>query len=181
MKKTLPLLLLLFAGFCQAQSGPFDVNFEFQAYPAGLIPGLRLEKGFAEKNVVSLRLGYQIIDHQDFGKHDDETGNGYGFTLGYRRFFKENYQGLTLGLRNDFWWNEIDWVTKADFGPDETGTTDIIVVQPTAELGYTMQFGESWVFTPTLSLGFEVNVKTEGEPTGEGTILLLGVIIGKRL
>lgn len=182
MKKTLLLLLLLSATLAQSQSSPFDVNLEIQAYPTGLIPGLRLEKNFAEKNAVSLRLGYQLIDHRDLGKHDDETGSGYGFSLGYRRFFRENYRGLSLGLRNDFWWNEIDWETldqNSQLPQTITGTTDIIVVQPTAELAFTQVAG-AWLFTPTLSFGFEVNVKTDGEPTGEGAIVLLGINVGRR-
>lgn len=183
MKKTKSIFAILFCFACTgfAQTGPFDVNFEFQAYPAGLIPGLRLEKGFAQKNAASLRLGYQFIDHQDFGKHDDETGSGYGFTLGYKRYLKENFVGWFAGLRNDFWWNEIDW-EDAVLGPAglRIGTTDIFVVQPTVEAGYAFALGQNWVFSPALAFGFEVNVKTEGEPTGEGAIFLLGLNFGRR-
>ena len=184
MKKSnlLIALLMALAGTCPGQSGPFDLNFEFQAYPTGLIPGLRLEKGFAEKNAVSLRLGYQIIDHRDLAEHDDETGNGFGFSLGYKRYLskKENYQGLFAGIRNDFWWNEIDWVTHVILENDITGTTDITVVQPTAELGYQWVSESGWALAPSIAFGMEINVKTEGEATGQGGILLLGVLLGKR-
>ena len=38
----------------QAQDRVFDLGFEFQAYPTGLIPGLRLESGFGEQHAVHL-------------------------------------------------------------------------------------------------------------------------------
>lgn len=160
-----------------AQNSVFDLNFEFQAYPTGLIPGLRLEKGFAGKHALHLRGGYQLIDHRDLGKHDDETGQGYGFTAGYKRYFKEEYKGFHLGLRNDIWFNTIDWTTNA---PPSKGTTKIVVLQPTAEAGWLFLLGSHFTLTPSLALGYEINVKTEGEPTGEGMILLIGLQTGYR-
>jgi hypothetical protein len=110
----------------------------FRPTPAGLIPCIRLERGFAEKNAAHLRLGYQVIDHGDQGEHDDETGHGYGFTLGYKRFLKKGFKGVHLGLRNDVWFNKINWEHNV-YAPIEptSGTTKIIVVQPTLEAGWT--------------------------------------------
>ncbi len=170
------LTLLLASLFGQAQNTPFDISFEFQAYPTGLIPGIRLEKGFGEKNAAHLRFGYQVIDHRDLGKHDDETGSGWGFTLGYHRYFKGGYQGFFLGARNDFWFNSMEW----EMNDGTSGKTDIVVVQPTAQAGWVFLFGEKWLLSPTLSFGYEINVKTEGEATGEGAIILLGLNFGRR-
>jgi hypothetical protein len=174
--------LVLCLGVCalNAQNSVLDVDFEFQVYPTGLIPGLRIEKGFAAKNAVHLRLGYQIIDHRDLGVQDDETGTGYGFTLGYKRYFKEGFKGWHLGVRNDIWFNQIDWKSNPDTPNEITGTTDIVVVQPTAELGYLWKLSEDWIISPSLAFGWEVNVQTEGEETGQGSILLFGLNIGKR-
>ncbi len=157
-----------------------DLSFEFQAYPTGLIPGLRIEKSFGTKNTLHLRLGYQFIDHRDLGVHQNEEGSGYGFTLGYNRFLKEDFTGWHFGIRSDLWFNTIDWESSIGTAAVPFGTSEITVVQPTAQLGYLFKVKESWFFTPTISLGFEVNVKTDGEPTGEGAILLLGVNAGKR-
>lgn len=182
----LTLLIALCGFFCcpstiSAQTdGSLDLSFEFQAYPTGLIPGLRLEKNFGEKNAAHLRLGYQLIDHRSLGKHDDETGSGYGLTLGYKRYFKTGHEGFSLGLKTDLWFNSIDWTTIGENDANTSGNTDIIVLQPTIEGGYLFTFGPSWVFTPSVAFGFEWNIKTEGEPTGEGAILLLGFSIGKR-
>lgn len=173
------LLIALSVGVW-AQSSVFDIDFEFQAYPTGLIPGLKLEKGFSDHHAVSLRLGYQIIDHRDLGVHEDETGNGYGFTLGYKYYLKPEFKGLSFGVRNDIWFNDIDWKDNLDLPIEISGTSEITVVQPTAEATYLLPVGESWIFAPSIAFGYEINVKTEGEPVGEGAILLIGINFGKR-
>lgn len=170
---------LVLAGSAAGQSSALIAGLEFQAYPTGLIPGIRLERVFAAKKAVHLRLGYQLIDHRDQGKHDDETGTGYGFTLGYKQYLKEGLEGLHLGVRNDLWFNEIDWKQDVD-GVTTQGTSNITVVQPTAEAGYSWQLGSDWLFTTSLAFGFEVNVHTKGEATGEGAILLVGLQLGRR-
>ncbi len=181
MKLKLPLvtLMLLASILCSAQDVFLDIDFEFQAYPTGLIPGLRLEGGKG-RNAAHLRLGYNWIRHGDFGKHDDERGDGFGFSLGYKRYFKDGQTGFFVGTKNDFWFNELDW--KENIGePDErSGQTKITVVQPTAEFGYAFLVNSGFVIAPNIAFGYEVNVKTEGEPTGEGAIFLLGVLFGKR-
>jgi len=187
---TLLFGLLLMAGspqFVAAQNdvsivGSTDLSFEFQAYPTGLIPGIRLERNFGQRNAAHLRLGYQLIDHRDLGKHSDETGSGYGLTLGYKRYFKDAHEGFSLGLKTDLWFNAIDWIEEptSPSPPVRLGSTDIIVLQPTLEGGYLFTFGPSWVFTPSLAFGFEWNISTKGEPTGEGAIVLLGFSLGKR-
>lgn len=179
LKYTYIIVLLFAAGFCNAQPTYLDVDFEFQAYPTGLIPGVRLETGKG-KNAAHLRLGYNWIRHGDFGKHEDERGDGFGFSIGYKRYFKPEQKGLFAGLKNDIWFNEIDW--KDDIGaPNErSGRTKITVLQPTAEFGYAFVLNPSLVISPNIAVGYEINAKTNGEPTGEGAIFLMGVCIGKR-
>lgn len=172
-------LLLLVLPICTIAQ-PLDLSFEFQAYPTGLIPGIQIEKGFGEKDALHLRLGYQYIRHGDFGVHEDERGDGYGFSLGYKHYLKENFTGWFWGLRNDLWWNTLDWKDNIGTSNEIGGTTEIVVVQPTAMAGYLFELGETGFFTPSIAFGFEVNVQTEGEETGQGAILLLGFEIGKR-
>ncbi len=158
-----------------------DLSFEFQAYPTGLIPGVHFEKSLNTRSAVLFRLGYNWFRHRDLGVHEDERGGGFGGTLGYRRYFKEGFQGWNLAIKNDIWWNEVDWY---DIGVNDLrieGETSLTVLQPTAELGYTFLKNDSLVFTPTLAFGFEWNVRTDGAPTGEGPIILLGFRIGTRL
>lgn len=179
LKPAFTLALLFFSAVCIGQNKTFDLNVECQVYPTGIIPGLRLEHAFAQKNAVHLRLGYQIIDHRDLGKHDDETGSGYGLTVGYKRYFKQGFKGFSLALRNDIWFNDIDWVNTSGILTTQ-GNTDVTVVQPTLEAGWLFVSGKKFIFSPTLAFGYEINVKTKGEPTGEGAILLMGLLFGYR-
>ncbi|MFQ5446553.1 MAG: hypothetical protein ACE5FF_06435 [Saprospiraceae bacterium] len=163
-----------------AQQTPLDISLEFQAYPTGLLPGLRVEKGFGTRHTLHLRAGYNLVRHGSAGKHEDERGGGAGFTIGYKRYFSGGFRGWFAGVKNDFWLNEIDWKDGVGQPGESSGTTNITVVQPTAEAGFLFEFGRSWIFAPTLAFGFEINVKTKGEPTGEGAIFLAGLQFGRR-
>lgn len=175
------LVLLLVAGFGFGQKGILDAGLEVQVYPTGIIPGLRFEKNFTQKDLAALRLGYQFIDHRDQGKHDTEKGTGFGGTLGYKRYFKENFVGPSLGIRSDLWANKIDWESKLETGEIAKGTTNILVVQPTLEFGWGFPISDKLILTPTAAFGFEFNVKTKGEATGEGAIILAGLTASYRI
>ena len=179
------VIIYCFFGFLFSNSvfaqNPLDISFELQAYPTGLQPGLQISKGFKDKNAMHLRVGYNWVRHGDAGVHEDERGGGFGFTFGYRRFLKSDFQGLFMGVRNDFWFNTLDWADHIDKPEEEKGTAEIIVVQPTAQLGYLWNFGANWIFSPTISWGYEINLgEDEGEDVGEGMIMLLGIELGKR-
>ena len=156
-----------------------DFGIEFQAYPTGVIPGIHFETQVGEKSTISARFGLNIFDHRDLGVHDEETGSGFGFTIGYHRYFQESMKKWKLGIKLDYWNNEVDWVANDANGRVE-GMTEIVVLQPTVELGYVFINRNNLFLTPTIAFGMEWNVQTQGEPTGEGPILLLGILAGKR-
>ncbi|MCB0625730.1 MAG: hypothetical protein KDC43_17875 [Saprospiraceae bacterium] len=177
------VLLSLLPLLATGQSGKsWDLSFEFQAYPTGLLPGIRLERGFDDHHALHLRAGYNWVRHRDLGEWDDERGGGFGGTLGYRFYLGEGRQNWFFGARSDLWFNQIDWQDLDDDGNLlAEGTSDIVVLQPTAEAGYLFTFGnDSWLFAPSLGFGLEINVQTEGEEVGQGAILLLGFTLGKR-
>jgi len=169
-------IFLTFSIFSQLYIGP-----EVQVYPTGVIPGIRFEKGINENSAINFRLGFQYIRHRDLGVHEDERGNGYGTSIGYKRYLSSDKTGFSLSLRVDFWNNNIDW--KDNIGdPDEiSGRTDIIVIQPTLLLEDAFTLWDGTLLIPSLGFGYEWNAKTDGEPTGEGAILLIGVSFIKSL
>jgi len=159
----------------------FDVGLEVQAYPTGIIPGLHFEFGVGDKDGLLGRVGYNVVNHRDLGVQDKEKGGGFGFSIGYRRYFKEQRQGFFLGARTDLWFNKIDWKENPNLPTEVTGRTDITVFQPTAEAGYVFNLKkEGWSFVPSIAFGAEINIKTEGLPVGEGAVLLLGFTFRKR-
>ncbi|MEO0469344.1 MAG: hypothetical protein AAF206_06985 [Bacteroidota bacterium] len=176
----LSIILVLLAFSLMDLRAQSSLGFEFQAYPTGLIPGIRYGLGIGEKDELSLRIGYQWIRHGSNGVHEDERGDGGGFTLGYRHYFQEGLQGWFVGAKNDVWFNTLDWRDNIDQANELSGTSRIVVVQPTAEAGYLFALGESAFFSPSAAFGFEINASTNGAEVGQGAIFLLGFWIGKR-
>ena len=173
MKYWLSLLFITLGLITQAQT---TLNGELQVYPTGLIPGVRIENQISEKTLIHLRVGLNLFDHRDLGVQDEERGWGYGFTIGAARSLGSSR--LSLGVRNDFWFNTVDWVRGVNNPSPLSGETSITVVQPTAELTYSIRTGSLHI-RPSIAFGLEWNVRTEGQPTGEGPILLVGLIVGK--
>ncbi len=173
-------IVLLILAYCKIDAqNTKDVSLELQVYPTGVIPGLRYETSISEQSSLSFRIGYNIVRHRDLGVHQDERGGGIGGSLGFRKYFKPEFKGWSISLKTDVWFNKIDWYDIGRTDERIEGETSITVLQPTAALGYTF-VNSSFSITPTLSFGYEWNVKTVGEPTGQGSIILIGVQLGRR-
>jgi len=170
-------IVIIFALTITAQSQT-DISLEAQIYPTGFIPGITIDKHIGTRDVFYLRVGFNFFNHRDLGVQLNEEGKGYGFSLGYKRYLNQNQTGFRYGLKTDLWLNKVNWANINSFGP-VNGETRITVIQPTGEVSYVWNF-ENIFFAPSLAFGFEWNVKTKGEPTGEGAILLVGAQIGKR-
>ena len=158
-----------------------DAGVEFRAYPTGYIPGVRLDWGIGANSVLNFNLGYNVVRHRDQGEHEDERGGGFGFGFGYRYIFNNTHTGFFIGAHNDFWFNKIDWKDNVDQADELNGTSNIIVLQPILESGYTFGINENkWIITPSLSFGVEINVVENGDAVGEGFILLGGIALAYR-
>ena len=153
-----------------------SLSLEVQAYWTGVISGVTYERFFTDRDAWHVRIGYQRIRHEDFGEHDDERGDGYGGTLGYRRYWAN---GLSLGARVDVWQNTLDWTDSPGLDSERRGVTDVTVLQPTVEGTWRKAFSSDWFVQPSAAIGAEINVITDGEDTGEGFIVLLGISLGR--
>ena len=154
-------------------------GFEVQGYPAGVIYGAHGQLAISADEVLTVRAAVNDTDRQDFGEFDNEEGDGIGGGVGYRRYSGDFYDGWMWGARVDLWDLEIDW--RQD--PGLTGTTDILVLQPTIEGGYTWWLDElrTWRLTVSAAVGAEINIDTDGEDVGEGAIGLLGMTLTRVL
>lgn len=185
MKKLLflPIFLVSLSTFAQTSAG-----IETQVYPAGIIPGIRFDLGISEHLNLISKVGYNVTNRRDWGKHDREEGGGLGLSLGLERsgFLAEK---LFISIRADLWFMEIDWEENETICPivapcievATPGQTNITVLQPTIGLGYMLPISEKYFVKPSLSFGYEINVETDGEPVGEGAILLAGIQVGLKL
>ena len=178
MRLIFTLLLLTFCSvisFSQETEKGFKlsgVGVETQVYPAGTI--VQLKGSFPISNHAELigKFGYNNAQRQDFGKHDNEEGGGFGGGLAYRYYLKENHAGWFAEARTNIWNLEIDW---RDNTPAASGTTDITVFQPTLGFGYDFLLKNEKIKLAIMAgFGYEINVKTVGQEVGEGGISLIG-------
>lgn len=189
MKRILLLFCLLaisISGYTQS-----SISIETQAYPAGFIYGLNIDIELRNNLLLNSGFAYNRTNRQDWGVKDNEEGDGFGLHIGFE---KKNLliNNLSVQFRSDLWNLDIDWSNLEEL-PDQTcegsfgssscfefknGTTSITVLQPTIGLGYLIAFRNRSHIKPTLSFGYEINVKTDGESVGEGAILLGGFQFG---
>ncbi len=182
MKNYLFFFVLIIPGPLLAQH---QLGFETQAYPAGIVPGLRVDLQITTRAVLTGRIGYNFTNRRDWGRHHNEEGGGPGFSLGYeyKSVFSNN---VRLHLRSDLWFLDIDWEKKdpvvcfTDPCNQITinGNSDVIVLQPTLGISYQAGLTDQLFLRPSVSLGYEINIHTEGEAVGEGAIFLVGINLG---
>jgi len=164
-----------------------DAGVEFQVYPTGYMPAIKIATNISKKDALNFRLGMNIFDHQDFpmqngiNNHISEIGYGFGFSIGYKHYFWKNVKNLFVGIRSDVWFNTVHWKKTAVNFPN-IGTSNIIVVQPTFEAGWLFEIGKNknFIITPEIAFGYEWNAVVNGEQTGYGAILLGGITAGYR-
>ncbi len=150
-----------------------DVGGEFQWYPKGYIGALHLAYNFPVHHSIQVRVGYNKSNWKAEGLHNNEEGGGPGFSLGYRYYVLVRPHGFFLGTRADLWRLSIDW-KQGLF----TGTSKVWAIQPTAEMGYMILINDMLFITPSFAAGVQSNIKTEGDPVGDGFIFLPGISIG---
>jgi hypothetical protein len=160
------------------------VGGEVQLYPAGVIGGLHARTIVGPGEFVTARLAANVTDRRDWGEQDDEEGAGWGGGLGYRQYFDPKIDGesnsgagFLWGARLDVWDLEIDWIDQPGQPGETSGSTDVIVLQPTAEIGYGFDLSSGWRGEVVLGAGFEINVDEKGRDVGDGPILLIGVTL----
>ncbi|MEZ4886746.1 MAG: hypothetical protein R3E32_18605 [Chitinophagales bacterium] len=181
MKYLLIFVSLFFlVSFSTIEAQNIGIGIEAQKYAAGHILGGRIDIGIGDYNNLNVRVGYNFARHEDFGVHQDETGGGWGGSLGFRHYTSPDKSALFLGVRTDLWFNTIDWIDFIGQVDEVSGTTDIVVLQPTIEIGYGFLLNDRILIAPSAAFGWEWNIKVDGADVGEGAILLGGVQVSYR-
>ena len=167
-------LALATTGSAAAQVSRTWFGPSVRVYPAGIVTEgvIEVPLGRGSWNAV-LSGGYNGARRGHFGRHDDERGGGPGLALGLDRRLGPPSSGWLIGVRLDWWWLGIDWTDRS---PERRGHTSVRVLQPTARVGYgwTVFRGRARL-EGSVGLGAEINVRTDGEPVGQGAIGLVGV------
>jgi hypothetical protein len=165
-------LTLLLAVLALPPASAQQVGGELQLYPAGAIVVARYTRDVGQATRLHLHAGLNATDRRDWGLHALERGAGFGGGLALHRYRGSAGRGPWIGLRLDAWSLDIEWRD-----PTRIGTTDVTVLQPTARGGWTFNAGQVAI-DASISIGQEFNVRTTGDPVGEGAILLAGIAVG---
>jgi len=154
----------------------FRIGVEGQQYPTGILLGVWTQFATKSQHAWELRLGYNNLDHKDFGRHGSEKGAGFGVTVGHRYYFRSALKSWFGGFRTDLWFNRVEWEDMLSMsGPSNSGVTKVMVLQPTLIAGYQWPLGNHFILVPSIAFGAEINVVTRGEDVGQGAIILWGL------
>jgi len=136
MRNALLAYILLLPFFCFSQNAKLLLGPEYNFYPAGHLIGFQAEYSPKQNHhSYNTRLAANITRRKDFsGLNDNEQGNGFGGSLGYRYYFNTECNGIYLGTRADLWFITVSWQDSSEL--IQKGETKITVLQPTFELGY---------------------------------------------
>lgn len=156
----------------------FGLGASVQVYPTGVIVG-HTANWINDTQHIELRGAYNFAERSENGKHDDEDGGGPGIGAAYHHFFPVGEFTGFYGARLDLWSLEIDWKDQRN-GAKLRGSSEVVVLQPTAELGMKFTPDQNWDILLSLSAGAEINVDTDGEDVGEGAIGLAGFSVLRR-
>jgi len=181
------ILVIAFSFSLICASAQTSISMETQVYPAGFLPGLRLDYAINDKVQLFARGAFNFTNRRDWGVQDNEEGNGAGFGIG-AEFKNSRIKNLSLNIRADLWFMDIDYYNTETICPIVppcfdlriNGQSDVTVLQPTLGFGYQIPISNSFFLKPSLNLGYEINIRTKGEDVGEGAIFLGGVQLGYR-
>ncbi|MCI5073239.1 hypothetical protein MRY82_09935 [bacterium] len=181
INRTCLTIIFMFCSSLYAKQVAFwDFAINGQAYPAGFISTLSAQRSIGVKSMLGLRLGHNLLRHGNLGVQDNERGQGFGGSIDYSYYLKSTRIGWYGTARSDLWFNRVDWKNNIGQSNESSGSTDVIVVQPTVEIGYTWLCKKNFFIRPNLAFGIEINVDTQGEEVGEGAIGLIGLSFGWR-
>jgi len=155
--------------------GPRRTGLEAAVRTGGRTTGVLAEWDQGPLASAALLAGYQDLDRGSRGEHDDESGGGPGVGVEARRYLGDHRRGWFVGARADLWFLTIDWEDRA---PARRGTSEIVVLQPTARVGYRLVLdGGAWCLDLHAAGGGEFHLETDGEAVGEDALVLLGVTL----
>ncbi len=125
------LLTGLAAGTPAAAEGG-QIGVDLQRYPVGTIASLVYRHPVSERGDLWFGVGHNDADREDNGEFDDEQASGPGLSIGYRHSLADDRRGWSVGGRVDLWALEVDWIDRVGTPFESRGTTETLVLQPTA-------------------------------------------------
>ena len=182
MQKQLFILITAFSFSINSHSQDvgyrtFDAGGEYQYAKDGPAFNLQLAFNAEEYHAIVLRAGYMKAMGKTTSAHTNESGSGWGGSIGYRYHFSVIPKRFFIGARAGLWNLNINWSV-----PEAEGVTKLLVLQPAIETGFTWVINDCFFITPQLSASVQTTLNTKGEKVAYGTgfIPMAGISAGWR-
>lgn len=181
MQKLLLAIALLFIhAAARSQEAGFrttDVGATFQYSPDFNTYSLHLAFNAEEYHSFILKGNYARSGSRKTSTHTSESGSGWGGYLGYRYHFsvipKRAFLGLGAGIQS----MKVNWST-----PLLEGSTNLLLLQPTLEAGYTLVINDYMYITPSVSGILLTKLSSKGADVdfGSGFVPAASISMGWR-
>ena len=182
MKKTIIVLFVLFVcsfhSFSQEEVGynTTDVGAEFNHYSGGNIYNLHLAFNAKLHSSILIRIGYNSVNENYSDDYQNEKGGGVTGGIGYRYYFRLKPYGFFVGARAEVWNLDIDWSKSL-----VTGNTKSTFFTPAFETGYMLVARDWFFFTPSVSAGTRINIKSDAGSLKDGLVVFYGFSAGFKI
>lgn len=125
--KCCTLALLAFSALSTFAATP---TAELRLYPVGQIASTGLTWQLNAQTEWGASVLYNRARRGDAGRHQNESGDGFGIGAELSRFWRREPQGWFYGARAELFRLDIEWRD-----PGLTGDSSVNVIQPTLRLG----------------------------------------------
>jgi len=182
MKKTIIVILALFActfhSFSQEEVGynTTDVGAEFNHYSGGNIYSLHLAFNAKIHSSFIIRVGYNAVNENYSDNYQNEKGGGIAGGIGYRYYLSYKPHRFFIGARAEIWNMNVDW-TKSLIA----GNTKSTFLTPAVETGYMFVVRDWFYFTPSVSVGSRINLKSDVGSLKDGLVVFYGLSAGFKI
>lgn len=181
MKKQLHLFVLLFFSISAHSQElgyrTLDAGAGYLYTPEGPVINLHFALNARERHSFVFGGGYNKLNRQSTSKHASETGNGWGGFLGYRYHFSVMPKRFFIGVRAGIRSMNVSWATT-----ESAGTSNLLVLQPGLETGYTFLINDMFFITPHIIASLQKKLAEKGENVsfGKDFLPMAGISCGWR-
>lgn len=147
-----------------------DVGAEFQWYKDGKFIGLHLAHNAKLHHSFHGEIGYYMAGDPTSSFYSNKTNGGLGTGLGYRYYIDLRPHAFFIGAKANFFIYKISTQTLMEF------TSKIFI--PSLETGYMILVNDQFFITPTVAMGYKMNLQSEMKFEEEKAVALLGISAG---
>ena len=179
MRKLSFILSILF--FSSASFGQevgyntMDFGGEFQWYKNGKFVGAHLAVNAKLHHSFHGEIGYYFTGDPTATFYNNENDGGLGLGLGYRYYIMYRPHGFFIGAKANLFTHEVALNTQTP------QTYNSLIFIPSLETGYMILINDMFFITPSVSIGYKTNLKSELKADEKKTVGLVGISMGFKI